>query len=440
MTAAPAGSGVISDEGLLRGIYRWDLVALAINAIIGAGIFGLPSRVYALVGTYSLAAFVACSVVVALIILCFAEVSSRFDSTGGPYRYAHDAFGPRVGFGVGWLVWLARLTAFAAIINLLVDYLGYFVPAVTEGWPRAAVMTAVTVSLGAVNLVGVRDAALLGNLFTVGKLIPIVLFVVTGLFFVRPEAYALGEPPSYGGFSAAVLMLVFAFSGFEMIGIPAGEVREPRRNGPFAMLVAISVVAVLYTLIQVVCIGTLPELAASQRPLADAADRFLGPAGATVISLGALVSVAGTLNTTLLAGSRVPFAMAEQGQLPGLLAAAHHRFRTPHVAILVTAAAMLALALSGTFVYALTLSAIIRIVTYAVTCAALPVLRRRAGAGEAVFRAPAGTAVAVAALACAAWLLSASAWRDARDVAIAASIGFLLYFAYRRFGRVASGQ
>ncbi|HEY3138100.1 MAG TPA: amino acid permease, partial [Blastocatellia bacterium] len=115
-----------TQEGLIRGIRRWDLIAVAINAIIGAGIFGLPSRVYALIGSYSLIAFGVCAIVVALIILCFAEVGSRFGETGGPYLYAREAFGSTVGFEVGWLMWLARLTAFAANCNLLVDYLGFF--------------------------------------------------------------------------------------------------------------------------------------------------------------------------------------------------------------------------------------------------------------------------------------------------------------------------
>ena len=148
-----------SSEGLVRGIRRWDLVALAINGIIGAGIFGLPSKVFALIGSYSLLAFIACAAVVTLIILCFAEVSSRFDQTGGPYAYARAAFGPTVAFEVGWLIWLARLTAFAANCNLLVNYLGYFWPGATSGFWRPVIIVTVVVSLATINLLGVRQAA-----------------------------------------------------------------------------------------------------------------------------------------------------------------------------------------------------------------------------------------------------------------------------------------
>ena len=123
-------------SGLIRAIRRWDLTALAVNAIIGAGIFGLPAEVFRRIGVYSLAAFVVCALVVTLIILCFAEVSSRFTGTGGPYLYAREAFGPLVGFEVGWMIWIARVTAFAANCNLLIGYLGFFVPAAGAGAGR----------------------------------------------------------------------------------------------------------------------------------------------------------------------------------------------------------------------------------------------------------------------------------------------------------------
>src|SRR6266478_6250689 len=228
-------------EGLVRGIRRWDLVAVAINAIIGAGIFGLPADVYARIGSYSLIAFVACALVVALIILCYAEVGSRFSETGGPYLYAREAFGTAVGFEVGWLMWLARLTAFAANCNLLVDYLGFFwAPATTHYWKEAIIVTVVA-ALAAVNVLGVRDASRVTNVFTVGKLIPIILFIGVGIFFLNSQNYSFAERPAYGAFSSSVLMLVYAFSGFEMAAIPAGEIRDPRRNLPMALLTAIGV-------------------------------------------------------------------------------------------------------------------------------------------------------------------------------------------------------
>jgi APA family basic amino acid/polyamine antiporter len=425
----------VSTEGLVRSIRRWDLIAIAINAIIGAGIFGLPSDVYARIGSYSLIAFVACALVVTLIILCFAEVGSRFSETGGPYLYAREAFGPTLGFEVGWLIWLARLTAFAANCNLLVSYLGYFWTDATAGTGRAATIILVVVSLAAINILGVRQAAIVSNLFTVGKLVPLLIFIVAGLFFLSPHNYSFAVQPAYAPFSQSVLKLIYAFSGFEMAVIPAGEVRDPRRQVPLALVVAIAVVALLYILIQVVCIGTLPELAASQRPLADAATRFLGHAGGALISAGALISIVGNLNIIVLSGSRIPFAMAEQNQLPSFVGRVHQRFFTPYVAILISAAVMLVLALSGTFIYALTISTIARLLTYAATCAALPVFRRRKNAPPAKFNIPGGTVAALASLALAAWLLSNSTLAEARDACIAALVGLLVYFVYRLLQR-----
>ena len=195
-----------AQDGLIRGIRRWDLVAITINGIIGAGIFGLPQKVYSLIGTYSLFAFVACALVVTLIILCFAEVGSRFDETGGPYLYARTAFGPTVGFGIGWLMWLARLTAFAANCNLLVNYLTYFWTGATSAFWKPTIIISVVITLTVINILGVRQAAIVSNGFTIGKLVPMIIFVAAGLFFINPAAYVLGPRPSTGAFSQSVLL------------------------------------------------------------------------------------------------------------------------------------------------------------------------------------------------------------------------------------------
>jgi amino acid transporter len=423
-----------SEAALVRGIRRWDLVAIAINGIIGGGIFGLPAPVFKLIGAYSLIAFVVCAVVVTLIILCFAEVGSRFDETGGPYLYAREAFGSAVGFEIGWLIWLARLTAFAANCNLLVAYLGYFFPAVGDPVWRASIIIIVVTMLAAINTLGVRQAAIVSNFFTIGKLIPLILFIAVGLFFLNQRALALGPRPSTGAFSQSVLLLIYAFTGFEMATIPAGEVRDPKRNLPRALLLAIAVVALLYILIQIVCVGTLPELAQSQKPLADAGMRFMGAAGGAIISAGAIISITGNLNILVLSGSRVPFAMAEQQQLPALLGQVHRRFATPYVAILMTTALMLVFTLKSSFREALTISAIARLVTYGATCLSLPVFRRRSDLPPAVFRLRAGNLIAVLSLILTLWLLT-SARKEAQAAAIAAAVGLSIYFAYRFYSR-----
>jgi len=418
------------EADLVRGIRRWDLVAITINGIIGAGIFGLPSNVYKLIGTYSLVAFVACALVVALIILCFAEVSSRFDDTGGPYLYAREAFQPAVAFGVGWLIWLARITAFAANCNLLINYLSYFwLPATTPLW-RASIIVLVVIALAVINLLGIRQAAIVSNAFTVGKLVPIIIFIAAGLFFLNPQAFEFGPSPTTADFSKSVLLLVYAFTGFEMATIPAGEVRDPQRSLPRALLIAILVVATLYIMIQVVCVGTLPGLAQSSRPLADAGSQFLGAAGGAIISAGAIISITGNLNILLLSGSRLPFAMAEQKQLPAFVGSIHTKFFTPYVSILITAGLMLFLTLKSSFVAALTISTIARLVTYGTTCLALPVFRYRGQTPPAAFRLPGGTIIAILSLLLIVWLLLNATLNEVRATAIAAAVGLAIYFGY----------
>jgi len=422
-----------TDEGLIRGIRRWDLVAVTINGIIGAGIFGLPAKVYALIGTYSLIAFVACGLVVAIIILCFSEVGSRFEETGGPYVYARDAFGPTVAFEIGWLIWLARLTAFAANCNLLINYLSYFWQPATNSFWRPAIIVAMVALLTAINLIGVRQAALVSNVFTIGKLVPMLIFITLGLFFLNPQAFTFGSAPSTGSFSQSVLLLIYAFTGFEMAAIPAGEIQNPKKYLPRALIIALGVVAVVYIFIQVVCVGTLPELAQSQKPLADAGTHFLGTAGGTIISAGAIISITGNLNILLLSGSRIPFAMAEQKQLPELIGRIHGKFFTPYVAIVLTAAVMLLMTLTSSFVAALTISAIARLVTYGATCLALIVFRRKSGPAE--FHLPGGAIIAVLAMILIVWLLYNSTGYEAKVASIVAAVGLLIYFSYRLYSR-----
>ncbi len=419
---------------LLRAIGRWSLVALTINLIIGAGIFGLPSRVFATAGAWSTIAILACAVISALVVLCFAEVGSRFDRTGGPYLYARETFGPLVGFAVGWLNLLRPMTSFGALSNLLVSYLAVFWPGVDAGLIRIAVLTAITVGFTIIVVCGVRGSAKVSNVFTIGKLVPLLAFVGAGLFFVQPARLALGRWPGAPTFSSAILPLIFAFAGFDSMVTTSGEMSSPRRDLPFALFVSLGVVGVLYALIQAVCVGTLPDLAHSDRPLAQAAGLLMGPLAERAIALGAIVSTLGALFATALTGPRIAFALAEHGQLPRRLAAMHPRFRTPHVAIIVVAAGMLVVTLTGSFVYAVTINSMIRLIVYSCTALALIILRRRANAPAIGYRVPAGDFVAAAAIMLCLWVLSRSTFREARDLAIAMAAGLVLYVVGRIIG------
>jgi amino acid transporter len=421
------------DSTLIRGIGRWDFVALFINSIVGAGIFGLPSRVDALIGPYSILAYLLCAVLVLLIIWCFAEAGSRFTGTGGPYLYATEAFGPTVGFQIGWLMWLSRVASFAALSNLFIDYIGHFWPDAAMPAPRAVLLTSITMLFAVINVTGVRNGALLADLFTIGKIVPLILFVAAGLFFVQPANFAVADVHvDYTSFSAAVFLLVFAFTGFEAAVIPGGEIKDPQRTLPFGAMVAFAIIAPLYILIQIVCTGTLPGLDQSERPLADSASSFLGSAGGALMAATALVSIAGTLNGLMLAAPRILFAMSERGQLPSALSQPQPRFRTPHIAIVATAAVMLAFTLAGSFVGLVAIATLARLTTFAATCAAVPKLRRMHPDQPAAFVVPGGMISVVFALLLIAWLLTSSSLQETITVSVVLLVGLAIQFAMQR--------
>ena len=419
----------MTEEKLVRGISRWDLTAITINTIIGAGIFGLPSKVAALIGTYSLAAFAVCAVITGFLVICFAEVASRFRSTGGMYLYAHEAFGSLVGFEVGWLYWIVRVTTFAANCNLLLAYLGFFYPTANKGGTRILLIAIIILVITAVNFIGVKQSAFVTNVFTVGKIVPLLIFALVGMFFIQPENFSFAMSPGYGNFSEAVLILIYAFVGFEAAVIPAGETKNPQKNVPFALLTALAICAVLYILIQIVSIGTLPDLASSERPIADAASIFLGTFGASFITIGALISIFGNLNGGFLTASRIPFAMAEHGELPKILAKTHEKFKTPFVSLFLTSIVIFIFTLQTSFIAALTISTITRLIVYSTTCAALPVFRRRENAPKAEFLVPFGIIASVLSLVLVVWLLTNVDFRkEGLAILAVAFSGLVLYF------------
>ncbi len=425
----------MSEEKLIRGIGRWDFTAIVINTIIGAGIFGLPAKIYAQIGSYSLIAFAGCALIIGLVVLCYAEVSSRFTATGGPYLYAKEAFGSLVGFEVGWLYWIVRIATFAANCNLLVTYLGFFYPPASTGAARVVIICIVVAALAIVNLLGIRQSARMTNLVTAGKLIPLLVFGLVGLFFIQPANFTFATVPGYSSFSNAMLLLIYAFVGFEAAVVLAGETKDPSKTVPLGSITALVVVGTIYILIQVVSIGTLPELATSERPLADAALNFLGRYGAAFITAGAMISIYGNLNVGLLSSTRMLFAMSEQNDLPPVFASTIQRFKTPYVAIIFTSLVTLVLTIQSSFLTALTIATITRLIVYATTCFALPVFRRR-GQSAAPFTLPFGNAISGLSILLIIWLLTNVDFaKEGLAILITALIGLIFYACFRIFGR-----
>lgn len=365
-----------------------------------------------------------------MIAVCFAEVGSRFDATGGPYLYTRAAFGRFAAFEVGWMMWFTRAASWAAVINVLATSLGFYWGVLTSGWPRTALMSSVILAIAIVNIRGIRQSSLVLNTLTVGKVLPLVVFIVAGLFFVDPGRLVPDQTVSLAGLSASGLALIFAFGGYEVVPVPAGEARDPRRAVPFALVMTIVIVTIIMTLVQVVALGTFPGLSRSRTPLADAAALFLGGGGAAMITLGAVFSTTGNNMGQALSGSRNLFALAEQGDLPQFFGRVHPRFRTPVNAIVVTAGVALVLALSGTFEKLALASAISRLVVYVFTCAATLRLRQpglAASVKPPTFRVPLGPVIPAAAILVALAILAGARKEQLMAGCIALAAGAVLY-------------
>lgn len=420
-------SGTDAKPGFVRAIGRWDLTAAVINGVIGSGIFGLPAVLAALTGVLSPLAALAAGGGILLIVLCFAEVGSRFREHGGVYLYARAAYGPLVGFEVGWLLVWTRLLSAAANLNLFVLYLGELWPEVAQGAPRAIAMTALVGTIAATNILGVRSATWSIDAFTIAKLAPLALLIVLGLPQVDGEVIAT-QAVADPDWTQAVLVMMFAFGGFESALLPAGEMRDPKRDIGFALLLGLAVIATVYLLVQLVVIGTVAHAGETKAPIAQALGVLLGPPGVVLASVAAMVSVYGWTTGATLAQPRVIHAMAERRELPTVLARVHPRFRTPHWAIVLFAVLALGLALAGSFAANATFSAIVRLVYYALTCAALVVLRRRSAEAPG-FRLPAGPFIALLAFGFCAWLLSTRSFEQLWILLalIAAGVPFYLW-------------
>jgi APA family basic amino acid/polyamine antiporter len=382
--------------GLMRTIGRWSLTALVINSIIGSGIFGLPSVVAMRLGRASPLAYLLAAVVIGIIMGCLAEVASQFSGAGGPYLYTSVAFGRFLGLETGWLLWLSRLAASAAACDLFITYFATFWPHAQQPGARAIIATLLVGILGITNVVGVKAGTRASDVFTIMKLLPLVLFTLGGLLFlcIHGAATSLVRPvPRAGDWFEAALVLVFAYGGFEAAMLPMSEARDPRRDAPFALGVGLLVVTLLYVLVQIVTVGVLADPSATDRPLGLAAGIFAGNAGAATIAVSALVCLYGYLSAQMLHTPRLTFAFAERGDFPRFFGVIHRRFHTPYVSIVVFALLLWSLAIAGNFRWNVLLSAVARLFTYGLVCGALLVLRRRNPEAPA-YRLPGGRILA----------------------------------------------
>jgi amino acid transporter len=417
---------------LLRAVSRGQLVALSVNAVIGSGIFLLPGTAAAYLGFASLPAMALAAVVVLLIVLCFAEAGSRFDQAGAAYLYTRTAFGDFVGFEIGWMTWLARIATVATLAAGFARAMGFLLPAADEGWVRIVSIAAPIALLTAINVVGVEAGARTSLVLAVGKLVPLTIFIVVGIFAASWSVATAQSATREGGLAEAAFLLLFAYAGFENAPSSAAEYQRPQRDVPYALLVHLGIVSAVYLGATWVALGTVRELGASTTPLADSAATFLGAWGGHLLTVGAAVSILGTIGATTLAGPRYLYALAADGFGPRFLAIVHPRFRTPANAIVIQGLISLPLALSGSFEQLAALSVIARLFTYLGTAAAVPVLRRRDDLPPARFRIPGGPTIPLLACLVTLGLFASASARNLIAAAIALLAGLVLYRLRRR--------
>ncbi|MEO8089107.1 MAG: APC family permease, partial [Gemmatimonadales bacterium] len=322
---------------LVRSLGRWSLTGLVLNGVIGSSVFVLPGPLADRLGVMSLAAWAIAAGCCATMILCFAEVSSRFSGTGGAYLFTRVAFGPFVGLQVGWLSYFVRAITAAVQANVFSTYLAGFWPWAGTRLGGIAATTLFIGFLAAVNIRSVVSGARVSNGFALVKVTPLLIFGIIGLVWIaggKGEPAPIPSDPSLAGWLEVLLLLVFAYGGFESAVIPLSEAKHPRRDAPFALLGGLGLAALLYLLAQLTVLASLPDPGATNRPIAESARVLLGDTGAAIITLTALISVYGWLAANMLAVPRLSMAMAERGDFPAFFARVHPVFRTPWLSIL----------------------------------------------------------------------------------------------------------
>lgn len=355
------------------------MTLLVINTIIGSAIYGVPSEIIRLVGRASPLAMLLAALAMAIIMLPIAEVASQFQEPGGMYLYARTAFGRFVGLQVGWFWLLAITGGGAAGANLFLNYLATFFPSVTHGWARIGALLLLIAIPTLANCWGVREGVTLSLFLTIIKMLPLGLVIALGLLHGDHGMHSLSfeaiTSPGWHAWLTALLLLIYSYSGYEDALVPAGEVAQPRRTIPFALGAGLLVCALAYTLLQFVIVRTVGANP-SDHPLVDTAAALIGHSAASFVAIAVMISTYGWISGALFNAPRFAVSLATQGDGPALLGKLHPRFGTPILGILFYAVAVSLLAATGTFLWAVALTAGAITIFYSATCAALIRLRR----------------------------------------------------------------
>lgn len=404
-----------------------------LNAIIGAGMLAAPAKVYALAGGWSFLVLAVAALALLPLVLCFADLSSRFSGTGGPYLYARAALPPVPAFAVGWLMWFSQAMSVSTLANLFVTYLAGFVPALESGAARLALLGGLGVVLTGIVLVGIRQSARASNLLIVLKVGFVAGFAAAGVGFVQGGRLAPATPlPDAVTFAQALLIYLFAYSGFERGSVVAGEAKDPQRDVPFALIGGVVAVTFAYAAVLLVCLGVLDHPDANDRPLAEVGRQLFGPAGALAVSAGAVAVIVGTILVITISMPRMLLALLEQDQLPRWLGHVHPRWRTPHIAIVVSSVLGFGFAMAADLITALTMATAARLTGYVLCCIALWRMSRRADAPPPRFALPARGPIALATAALFTLVLALGAYKELPGLAVVLLIGLACLALSRR--------
>jgi amino acid transporter len=409
-----------------RSLSRFDVTCLGLNAIVGSGIFLLPDDLYREMGALSPLAFLLCAIGLLPVALCYAEAASYGDDTGGPYLYARDAFGPRIGFVVVWMCFVNALFSFAAVALAAAAYAARLLPWFEPALGARAIAAAVIALFGALNYIGAKPGAIAVDAFTVAKFAVLVVLVCALVPGTSAANLHLELPHGWSGVGTATFLALFAAQGFEVAPVPAGEARAPQRDLPFAIVGSLVAASVLYVIVQTVLVTSGTVLSEpSDTPLVDAA-RAVAPALAFLVVAGGLVSTLGFVSGSALGTPRYLFAAAADRHLPRVLGAVHPRFGSPHVAIAATAAIAIALVVALDYRALIGISNVAVAVQYLATCAAVPFLRRRRIPGR---RVPGGPVIPILGAAVSLWVFTAAELQELEWAAGALAIGLVLLAA-----------
>src|SRR5881296_2674517 len=424
------------DHQLVRGIGIPALTANIVSSTIGAGIFVIPATVAKGLGSAAPLAFVCCAIAMVLFVTCFAIAGSRVSLTGGLYAYVEVAFGRYVGFLAGMLYFLTALGAVAGVVNVLANSIALVVPFLGSPVMRITVMFAVYGLLVLINVRGVRTGAGAVSVITLAKLLPLLLFVCAGIFFIRPANLSWTAWPGSKALGDSVILLIFAFVGIEVALIPSGEVKNPSRTVPRSAYLALVITTILYIMIQLVAQGTLGSDLANHpdAPLAESAAQFLGNLGRTILLAGASVSAFGFVTSDILSSPRMIFAFGRDGALPQFFAHVHPRYRSPDVAIITYATLAFALSLSGTFEQLAVLSNVAVLLMYLLCCAGCWFLVQRDIRTEGQpFNFPGMKIVPALAILAIIWILANATAREFVVTGIVLALASIVYFIRVQF-------